>query len=350
MTKPMAKGDERMRATKRAPARRRGRDAASACARVEPRLDEPAQQRSRPTPTIGRRSASSSGQRVVQDRARCAMFCVGLEADQRQRTARSAMQRGDAGVAAARGDDRRQRASGAAGGAPSAIAQTFSTSGRPSRPCGRKISVIARIGEGRDVLVVDGEIGRPHGLDQADQQAAEHRAGQRADAAEHGGGEGLHARHEAVGEAHHAVVHQVHRAGDGGERGADHEGHRDGAVDVDADAAPPSSGPARRRAARGRARSWLHQIPEGRQQHGGDAPDDDLLVGQRDRDSRCRSSSDELALHHRRDRLVARALRDLHEVRQEDRHADRRDQRRQPERAAQRPVGDPLDRPVAPAR
>src|SRR5579885_930540 len=31
--------------------------------------------------------------------------------------------------------------------------------------------------EGRDVLVVEREIGRPHGLDQADQDAADHRAG-----------------------------------------------------------------------------------------------------------------------------------------------------------------------------
>src|SRR3977135_4195638 len=38
--------------------------------------------------------------------------------------------------------------------------------------------------EGRDVLVVDREIGRPHGLDQADQDSADHGARQRADAAE----------------------------------------------------------------------------------------------------------------------------------------------------------------------
>src|SRR5215211_9183144 len=38
--------------------------------------------------------------------------------------------------------------------------------------------------EGGDVLVVDREVGGPHGLDQPDQQAAEHRARQRADAAE----------------------------------------------------------------------------------------------------------------------------------------------------------------------
>src|ERR1043165_4651542 len=43
--------------------------------------------------------------------------------------------------------------------------------------------------EGGDILVVDREISRPHGLDQPDQQPADHRAGQRADAAEHRGGE-----------------------------------------------------------------------------------------------------------------------------------------------------------------
>src|ERR1700730_5193347 len=44
--------------------------------------------------------------------------------------------------------------------------------------------------EGRDVLVIDREVGRPHGLDQADQQAADDGAGERADAAEHRGREG----------------------------------------------------------------------------------------------------------------------------------------------------------------
>src|SRR4051795_7647946 len=53
----------------------------------------------------------------------------------------------------------------------------------------------------RDVLVLDREIGRPHGLDEPDDEPAENRAGERSDAAEHGGGEGLDARHEAVGEA-----------------------------------------------------------------------------------------------------------------------------------------------------
>src|SRR5712671_1275814 len=58
--------------------------------------------------------------------------------------------------------------------------------------------------ESRDVLVVGREIGRPQRLDQADQQAADHRARQRTDAAEHGRRECLDARHEAVGEIHHA--------------------------------------------------------------------------------------------------------------------------------------------------
>src|SRR5580704_16936723 len=57
-------------------------------------------------------------------------------------------------------------------------------------------------GEGGDVLVVDGEVSRPEGLDQADQKAADHGAGQRADAAEHGRGKRFHARHETVGKGH----------------------------------------------------------------------------------------------------------------------------------------------------
>src|SRR4051794_17946106 len=57
-------------------------------------------------------------------------------------------------------------------------------------------------GKGGDVLVVDREVGRPHGFDQADQQASNHGAGQRADAAENGCGERLDAGHEAVGETH----------------------------------------------------------------------------------------------------------------------------------------------------
>src|SRR6266852_8990558 len=63
--------------------------------------------------------------------------------------------------------------------------------------------------EGGNVLVVAGNIGRPHRLDQADQKPAEHGAGQRADPAQHRGGEGLDPGHEAVGEAHHPVIHEI---------------------------------------------------------------------------------------------------------------------------------------------
>src|SRR4051794_35227172 len=67
--------------------------------------------------------------------------------------------------------------------------------------------------EGGDVLVLDREIGRPERLDQADDQAAEHRAGEGADAAEHRGRERLDPGNEAVGEAHHAVIKEVHGPG-----------------------------------------------------------------------------------------------------------------------------------------
>src|SRR5579864_1377943 len=67
-------------------------------------------------------------------------------------------------------------------------------------------------------------------------------------------------------------------------------------------------------------------------------PDDELLIGQRHRKI-VLVEQHELALDHRRDRLVARPLGDLDEIRQKDRHADRGNQRRQAERAAQRPIG-----------
>src|SRR5262249_9807125 len=57
--------------------------------------------------------------------------------------------------------------------------------------------------EGGDILVVGGEIGRPERFDQPDQQSADDRAGERADAAQDGGGERLDPGREAVGEADH---------------------------------------------------------------------------------------------------------------------------------------------------
>ena len=160
-------------------------------------------------------------------------------------------------------------------------AQTFSTSGRAEQAGRHEDQRHGEDREGGDVLVVDREVGRPQRLDQADEQAAEHGARQRADAAEHGGGEGLDAGHEAVGEVHDAVVEHVEHAGDGGERAADDEGDRDRAVDVDAEQR-------RHRAvllagALGAAeRRLLHDVPEDGEQHRRHHHDEDLLVGDRD--------------------------------------------------------------------
>src|SRR3981081_314313 len=63
--------------------------------------------------------------------------------------------------------------------------------------------------ECRDVLVLDREICRPQGLDQADQKAAEHRAGQRADAAEHRRCKSLDPGDEAHVEIHQAILQQI---------------------------------------------------------------------------------------------------------------------------------------------
>src|SRR5215217_8049699 len=52
--------------------------------------------------------------------------------------------------------------------------------------------------EGGHILVFNREVSGPQRLDQADDEPAEHGAGQRADAAEHGRREGLDARHESV--------------------------------------------------------------------------------------------------------------------------------------------------------
>src|SRR5215210_3704565 len=64
--------------------------------------------------------------------------------------------------------------------------------------------------EGGYVLVLDREISGPQRLDETDDEPAEHRARQRADAAEHRRRERLHAWHEAVGEAHDPIVEEVH--------------------------------------------------------------------------------------------------------------------------------------------
>src|SRR5215469_18368305 len=47
-------------------------------------------------------------------------------------------------------------------------------------------------GESSDILIVDGEVGRPQRFNQADEKAADNCAGQRTDTAQHGRGEGFH--------------------------------------------------------------------------------------------------------------------------------------------------------------
>src|ERR1700716_837638 len=70
---------------------------------------------------------------------------------------------------------------------------------RPAQnPLGQEDHGDGENGEGGDVLVVGGEVRRPHRLDEADQQAAKDGARKRADAPEDRGGECLHAGHEAV--------------------------------------------------------------------------------------------------------------------------------------------------------
>ncbi len=196
-----------------------------------------------------------------------------------------------------------------------------------------------------DVLVFDREVGRPQRLDQSDGEAAEHCAGQRADAAEDCGGERLDAGDKAHEEIDEAVIEQVHHAGDGGERSADHEGHGDGAVDIDAEqrrhglvllaGAHVAAEPGAR-----------YQPGEQREQHDGGDDDDDLDVGQLHDEAACAFMQRVAAGDDRRHRLDARALRDLRIIGQHERHADRREHRREAERMPQRPVGDALDRPA----
>src|SRR5215207_1996897 len=198
--------------------------------------------------------------------------------------------------------------------------------------------------KGRNVFVFDGEIGRPEYLDEADHYAAQHRAGQRADAAEDGGGKRLHAGGEADIEVDHSIIEQVHEPGDGRERGADDEGQGNRTVDVDAQQAchlhillAGALSTAERRLG--------NYVGEARHQAYGDDHDHDLDVGELNGKS---SMLRQLvaAEHDRLQRLDARALGELDVVLQDDRHADCGNERRQAEGAAKRPIGNALDHPA----
>src|SRR6185437_15142012 len=69
--------------------------------------------------------------------------------------------------------------------------------------------------ESGDILVLRAEIGRVEDFDKADEQPAQHGAGQRSDAAQHGRRERLDAGKEADIEVDDAVIHQPGEAGDG---------------------------------------------------------------------------------------------------------------------------------------
>ena len=172
-----------------------------------------------------------------------------------------------------------------------------------------------------------------------------HRAGQRADAAEHGGGECLDPGDKAHEEIDETVIEQVHHARDRGECGADHEGHGDGAVDVDAEqrrhglillaGAHVAAEPGAR-----------YQPGEQREQHDGGDDHHDLDIGQLHHEAASALMQRIAAPDDRRHRLDARALGDLRIIGQHERHADGRQHRRQAERMAQRPVGDALHGPA----
>src|SRR5262249_32614391 len=87
------------------------------------------------------------------------------------------------------------------------------------------------------------------------------------------------------------------------------------------------------------------QIPETDEQDRSDEPDDKLLERKRHRVVILREQH-KLALDHRWNGFVARALRHLHEIREKNRHSDRGYQWRQSERTAQGSISEPLDGPI----
>src|SRR2546430_4420479 len=97
-------------------------------------------------------------------------------------------------------------------------------------------------GEGEDVLVLGAErpprqerqVGGGERLEQAEDEASGHRAGDVADAAQHGRGEGLEAGSEARVGVDQTVLDAEEHAGRTAHRPPDEEGDRDHPVDVDA--------------------------------------------------------------------------------------------------------------------
>ncbi len=183
---------------------------------------------------------------------------------------------------------------------------------------------LAQVGEVADVA-------RAERLDQPEQHAAQHRAGEVADAAQHRGGKRLQAEEEAHLVVRDAVVGADHHARHRAERRADDERQRDHAVDVDAH----QSG--HRLVLRGRAHrdAELRPVDEREEpRHHRDRSEDDRDLDVGDRRA-VRIAGDVIRLHaddlRKRERVAAPD--DHREMLQDDRQADRRDERREPRRA-----------------
>src|SRR4029079_2634914 len=172
----------------------------------------------------------------------------------------------------------------------------------------------------RYVLVLDAEIPRPERLYQTDQDTAQHSPRQRADAAKHRCGKSLDAGEKTDEEINHAPVERHHQAGDARERRADHEGERYGAIHIHAE----QGGHLHVLLAGTLSAAQCGPIDEQReashQDQSGDE-DDHLQIAELNIKAVWGLGHHDAALDHRLQRLVAGALGDLDEVRQNERHA-----------------------------
>ena len=193
--------------------------------------------------------------------------------------------------------------------------------------------------------VLEGRVHEGHrqAFDHAQQQAAEHRALDVADAAEHGRGERLEPRREAHEEVDLGVVQADQHAGGAAERGAEKERDRDHPVDVD-----PHD---RRhlavlgdRADRAPERGALHQEVQAPHHHERDRRHHQEQHRDADPEHLEPPAAREQEVGHVD--LHPGALAQHHRVLQEDRGADRADQRAEPGRAAgiERAIGEALER------
>jgi hypothetical protein len=194
---------------------------------------------------------------------------------------------------------------------------------------------LAKIGEVADVAGAQR-------FDDAEQQAAQHRAPEIADAAQHCCRKRLQSEQEAHLVLRDAIVGADHHPGHGTQAGADDEGERDHGVDVDAHQAGDLlvlRGCAHRDAELGA----VDESEQAGHHQDRDHDDGDLHVGNRGavRIAREveRDDCDDLREGHR----IA-APDDHRQVLQDDRKPDGGDQRRQSRRVAQRPVGDAFER------